>query len=49
MDCPGFMVGSAVEKQGIIGHGAKMLARGLEIGETKHVDRPWRKHGVLPV
>jgi acetyl-CoA carboxylase carboxyltransferase component len=25
MDCPGFMVGSAVEKQGIIRHGAKML------------------------
>jgi acetyl-CoA carboxylase carboxyltransferase component len=25
------------------------IVRGLEIGETKHVDRPWRKHGVLPV
>jgi acetyl-CoA carboxylase carboxyltransferase component len=25
MDCPGFIVGSAVEKQGIIRHGAKML------------------------
>ena len=25
MDCPGFMVGSTVEKQGIIRHGAKML------------------------
>jgi acetyl-CoA carboxylase carboxyltransferase component len=25
MDCPGFLVGSAVEKQGIIRHGAKML------------------------
>ncbi|HCO04047.1 MAG TPA: acyl-CoA carboxylase subunit beta, partial [Actinobacteria bacterium] len=24
MDCPGFLVGSAVEKQGIIRHGAKM-------------------------
>jgi acetyl-CoA carboxylase carboxyltransferase component len=25
MDCPGFIVGSVVEKQGIIRHGAKML------------------------
>jgi acetyl-CoA carboxylase carboxyltransferase component len=25
MDCPGFLVGSAVERQGIIRHGAKML------------------------
>ena len=25
MDCPGFLVGSSVEKQGIIRHGAKML------------------------
>jgi acetyl-CoA carboxylase carboxyltransferase component len=25
------------------------IVRGLEIGESKHVDRPWRKHGVLPV
>ena len=25
MDCPGFLVGTAVEKQGIIRHGAKML------------------------
>lgn len=25
MDCPGFLVGSAVEKQGIIRHGSKML------------------------
>jgi Carbamoyl-phosphate synthase L chain, ATP binding domain len=22
---------------------------GLELGETKKVERPWRKHGVLPV
>ncbi len=27
----------------------KVLCRGLEISETKHVERPWRKHGVLPV
>src|SRR5258708_26904813 len=25
MDCPGFLVGSAVEKQGVIRHGSKML------------------------
>jgi methylmalonyl-CoA decarboxylase subunit alpha len=25
------------------------IVRGLEIGATKTVDRPWRKHGVLPV
>jgi methylmalonyl-CoA decarboxylase subunit alpha len=25
------------------------VIRGLEIGETKHAERPWRKHGVLPV
>ncbi len=25
------------------------IVRGLEIGETKRVERPWRKHGVLPV
>ena len=25
------------------------IVRGLEIGETKTVERPWRKHGVLPV
>ena len=23
--------------------------RGLQVAKTKHVDRPWRKHGVLPV
>ncbi len=23
--------------------------RGLEVSKTKHLDRPWRKHGVLPV
>jgi methylmalonyl-CoA decarboxylase subunit alpha len=25
------------------------IIRGLEIGETKKIERPWRKHGVLPV
>ncbi|HCO04046.1 MAG TPA: acyl-CoA carboxylase subunit beta, partial [Actinobacteria bacterium] len=25
------------------------IISGLEIGQTKQVDRPWRKHGVLPV
>jgi acetyl-CoA carboxylase carboxyltransferase component len=25
------------------------IIRGLEIGESKRVERPWRKHGVLPV
>jgi acetyl-CoA carboxylase carboxyltransferase component len=25
------------------------IVRGLEIAETKKIDRPWRKHGVLPV
>jgi acetyl-CoA carboxylase carboxyltransferase component len=25
------------------------IIRGLEIGETKQLERPWRKHGVLPV
>ena len=25
------------------------IIRGLELGETKKVERPWRKHGVLPV
>jgi acetyl-CoA carboxylase carboxyltransferase component len=25
------------------------IVRGLRIGETKRVERPWRKHGVLPV
>jgi acetyl-CoA carboxylase carboxyltransferase component len=25
------------------------IVRGLELGETKRVERPWRKHGVLPV
>jgi methylmalonyl-CoA decarboxylase subunit alpha len=25
------------------------IVRGLEIGERKTVERPWRKHGVLPV
>ena len=23
--------------------------QGLQVSRTKHVDRPWRKHGVLPV
>jgi len=23
--------------------------KGLQVSATKHVDRPWRKHGVLPV
>src|SRR3989454_956255 len=27
----------------------KTIMRGLELGETKKVERPWRKHGVLPV
>jgi len=25
------------------------IARGLEVAATKQVERPWRKHGVLPV
>lgn len=25
------------------------LIRGLEMAQTKKVDRPWRKHGVMPV
>jgi acetyl-CoA carboxylase carboxyltransferase component len=25
------------------------IARGLEMSGDKHVERPWRKHGVLPV
>jgi acetyl-CoA carboxylase carboxyltransferase component len=25
------------------------IARGLEVSRAKQVDRPWRKHGVLPV
>jgi acetyl-CoA carboxylase carboxyltransferase component len=25
------------------------IARGLRIAAAKEVDRPWRKHGVLPV
>src|SRR6266536_542716 len=116
-DVPGFMVGSKVEKQGIIRHGAKMLyavseatvpkvtvvvrkaygagyfvmcgkayepdrkveefrklinpyiaaggafiddvidpretrpvlIRSLEMAATEKVDRPWKKHGVMPV
>src|SRR5437762_452489 len=27
----------------------RVIARGFELGETKVVERPWRKHGVLPV
>jgi acetyl-CoA carboxylase carboxyltransferase component len=27
----------------------KTIVRGLELGESKRVERPWRKHGVLPV
>src|SRR5437867_6753372 len=27
----------------------RAIVHGLELGETKHVERPWRKHGVLPV
>jgi methylmalonyl-CoA decarboxylase subunit alpha len=27
----------------------KVISKGLEIAETKRIDRPWRKHGVLPV
>jgi acetyl-CoA carboxylase carboxyltransferase component len=27
----------------------RSIIRGLELGETKTVERPWRKHGVLPV
>jgi acetyl-CoA carboxylase carboxyltransferase component len=23
--------------------------KGLQVSKTKHIDRPWRKHGVLPV
>lgn len=27
----------------------KVICRGLEHAETKRIERPWRKHGVLPV
>jgi acetyl-CoA carboxylase carboxyltransferase component len=27
----------------------KVIARGLELAESKKIERPWRKHGVLPV
>jgi acetyl-CoA carboxylase carboxyltransferase component len=27
----------------------RIVARGLEASATKHIERPWRKHGVLPV
>ena len=27
----------------------RVIARGFELGETKVLERPWRKHGVLPV
>jgi len=27
----------------------RVIAKGLEHAETKHIERPWRKHGVLPV
>jgi acetyl-CoA carboxylase carboxyltransferase component len=27
----------------------RVLAKGLEFSATKRVERPWRKHGVLPV
>jgi acetyl-CoA carboxylase carboxyltransferase component len=26
-----------------------VIARGLEHAQNKHIERPWRKHGVLPV
>jgi acetyl-CoA carboxylase carboxyltransferase component len=26
-----------------------VIAKGLEHGQNKHMERPWRKHGVLPV
>jgi acetyl-CoA carboxylase carboxyltransferase component len=25
------------------------IVRGLEMAATKRVDRPWKKHGVMPV
>jgi acetyl-CoA carboxylase carboxyltransferase component len=31
------------------GETRRTIVRGLELGETKKVERPWRKHGVLPV
>jgi acetyl-CoA carboxylase carboxyltransferase component len=31
------------------GETRRSICRGLEIAETKKVERPWRKHGVLPV
>ena len=27
----------------------RVVTRGLGHAETKHMERPWRKHGVLPV
>ncbi len=27
----------------------RVISKGLEHAETKHMERPWRKHGVLPV
>src|SRR5919204_608076 len=59
-DVPGFMVGSKVEHAGIIRHGAKMLyavsratvpkiIRGLRMAAGKRIQRPWKKHGVMPV
>ena len=26
-----------------------VIARALDVGATKKMERPWRKHGVLPV
>jgi acetyl-CoA carboxylase carboxyltransferase component len=25
------------------------IIRGLEMAATKRIDRPWKKHGVMPV
>ncbi|MGH2727288.1 MAG: carboxyl transferase domain-containing protein [Actinomycetota bacterium] len=27
----------------------RVITKGLEHAENKRIDRPWRKHGVLPV
>src|SRR5438477_542034 len=47
-DVPGFMIGSAVERQGIIRHGAELIRR-LAQARTKDREFSGRRHGVPPV
>ena len=48
-DVPGFMIGTEVERQGIIRHGAKMITAVSEAVSYTHLDVYKRQPSWLPI